>query len=154
MPRAATVFFGLSAWALGLAVGCQRSPGAPSAVSTPTATGHRIVIEVNVDGAERWEGILNNVDNLQKAFSTDPPKIEVVAHAKGLGLLLATNEALKARMQAEHQAGVVFAACENTMKKQNVTKDQLMPFVVTVDSGVAEVVRKQEAGWAYIKGGG
>ena len=40
------------------------------------------------------------------------------------------------------------------MKKQNVTKDQLLPFVTTVDSGVAEVVRKQEAGWAYIKGGG
>jgi intracellular sulfur oxidation DsrE/DsrF family protein len=57
-------------------------------------------------------------------------------------------------MQAEHEAGVVFAACENTMKKQNVTKEQLMPFVITVDSGVAEVVRKQEAGWAYIKGGG
>ena len=57
-------------------------------------------------------------------------------------------------MQAEHEAGVVFAARENTMKKQNVTKDQLMPFVTTVDSGVAEVVRKQEAGWAYIKGGG
>ncbi len=152
--RLSTVFVGLSALVVGLAVGCQRTASAPLAVSTPAATGHRIVIEVNVDGAERWEGILNNVDNLRKAFSTEPPKIEVVAHAKGLGLLLASNEALKARMQAEHEAGVVFAACENTMKKQNVTKDQLLPFVTTVDSGVAEVVRKQEAGWAYIKGGG
>ena len=31
---------------------------------------------------------------------------------KGLGVLLATNEPLKARMQAEHDGGVVFAACE------------------------------------------
>ena len=152
--RLSTVFVGLSALVVGLAVGCQRAVSAPLAASTPPATGHRIVIEVNVDGAERWEGILNNVDNLQKAFASDRPKIEVVAHAKGLGLLLATNEALKARMQAEHEAGVLFAACENTMKKQNVTKDQLMPFATTVDSGVAEVVRKQEAGWSYIKGGG
>ena len=154
MLRPTTLFFGLSALVVGLAVGCQRGADATSPASTPAATGHRIVFEVNVDGAERWEGILNNVDNLQKAFGTDAPKIEVVAHAKGLGLLLATNEALKARMQAEHESGVVFAACENAMKKQNVTKDQLMPFVTTVDSGVAEVVRKQEAGWAYIKGGG
>ena len=152
--RPAALVLGLSALVVGLSVGCQRSTGASPGVSSPTATGHRIVIEVNVDGAEHWEAILNNVDNLQKAFSTDPPKIEVVAHAKGLGLLLATNEPLEARMQAEHEAGVVFAACENTMKKQNVTKDQLMPFVITVDSGVAEVVRKQEAGWAYLKGGG
>jgi intracellular sulfur oxidation DsrE/DsrF family protein len=40
------------------------------------------------------------------------------------------------------------------MRKQNLTKEQLLPFAVTVDSGVAEVVRKQEAGWAYLKGGG
>ena len=31
-----------------------------------------------------------------------------------------------------------------------VTED-LFPFASTVDSGVAELVRKQEAGWAYIK---
>ena len=154
MIRSFTLLVGLSALVMGPTIGCQSSPSLRPAASTPSATGHRIVIEVNVDGAERWEGILNNVDNLQKAFASDPPKIEVVAHAKGLGLLLATNEPLKARMLAEHDAGVLFAACENTMKKQNVTKDQLMPFVTTVDSGVAEVVRKQEAGWAYIKGGG
>jgi intracellular sulfur oxidation DsrE/DsrF family protein len=28
-----------------------------------------------------------------------------------------------------------------------------LPFAITVDSGVAEVVRKQEAGWSYIKSG-
>ena len=149
-----TLLVGLSALVMGLAFGCQSPSRAPPPASAPPATGHRIVIEVNVDGVERWEGILNNVDNLQKAFASDPPKIEVVAHAKGLGFLLATNESLKARMQAEHEAGILFAACENTMKKQNVKNDQLMPFVTTVDSGVAEVVRKQEAGWAYIKGGG
>ena len=47
----------------------------------------------------------------------------------------------------------MFAACENTMRKKKVTKEPLLPFVTTVDSGVAEVVRKQEEGWAYIKGG-
>jgi intracellular sulfur oxidation DsrE/DsrF family protein len=34
-----------------------------------------------------------------------------------------------------------------------VTQADLLPFVTTVDSGVAEVVRKQEAGWAYLKSG-
>ena len=49
--------------------------------------------------------------------------------------------------------GVVFAACENTMKKKHVTKEQLVPFATTTGSGVAEVVRKEEAGWSYIKSG-
>ena len=150
------VILGLSALVAGVVLSCQRqTPEPPASERGHAAAGaHRVVIEVNVDGAERWEGILNNVENLQKAFGTNTPTIEVVAHAKGLGLLLATNEPLKARLQADHDHGVVFAACENTMKKQNITKEQLMPIATTVDSGVAEVVRKQEAGWSYIKGGG
>jgi intracellular sulfur oxidation DsrE/DsrF family protein len=56
-------------------------------------------------------------------------------------------------MQKLHDGGVVFAACENTMRKKKVTKDALFPFATTVDSGVAEVVRKQEQGWSYIKSG-
>jgi intracellular sulfur oxidation DsrE/DsrF family protein len=126
---------------------------ASAAPAASTAAGHRIVIEVNVEGPDKWEGILNNVDNLQKAFGADATHIEVVAHGKGLGILLATDEALKSRMSDEAGKGVVFAACENTMRKQNVKKEDLLPFATTVDSGVAEVVRKQEAGWSYLKGG-
>jgi intracellular sulfur oxidation DsrE/DsrF family protein len=50
-------------------------------------------------------------------------------------------------------AGVVFAACENTMKRKNLTKADLFDFATTVDAGVAEVVRRQEAGWSYVKSG-
>ncbi|MGH7937542.1 MAG: hypothetical protein ACRD5Z_25205 [Bryobacteraceae bacterium] len=39
------------------------------------------------------------------------------------------------------------------MKRKGIGKDQLLPIATTVDSGVAEVVRKQEAGWSYIKSG-
>jgi intracellular sulfur oxidation DsrE/DsrF family protein len=67
--------------------------------------------------------------------------------------MLAKNATLADRMKKLADAGVVFAACENSMRKKNVTKADLLPFVTTVDSGVAEVVRKQEAGWSYIKSG-
>ena len=53
-----------------------------------------------------------------------------------------------------HASGVVFAVCENTMKRMQITRDQLVPLASTVDSGVSEVIRKQEAGYAYIKSGG
>ncbi len=114
---------------------------------------HRIVFEVSVDGAEQWQGILNNVENLQKTFGGEATDIEVVAHGKGLGLILKTNEAMRERLQAIAGSGVCFAACENTMHRMHVTRGDLMPFATTVDSGVAEVVRKQEAGWSYVKSG-
>ena len=114
---------------------------------------HRIVLEVNVEGEEPWQSILNNVENLQKALGPDHTRIEVVAHGKGLSLLVNTDLSLKERLQRISQTGVVFAACENTMRRKNVKKGDLLPFATTVPSGVAEVVLKQEAGWAYLKGG-
>lgn len=114
---------------------------------------HRIVFEVNVDGAEQWQGILNNVENLQKALGRDTTDIEVVTHGKGLGLMLKTNAAMRERLQLISAAGVDFSVCENTMHRMKLKKEDLAPFARTVDAGVAEVVRKQEAGWSYIKSG-
>ena len=114
---------------------------------------HKIVFEVNVDGQEAWTSILNNVENLQKAFGRDHTQIEVVAHGKGLSLLLATDTELKERLKQDSEAGVILAACENTMRRKNVKKEDLLPFATTVPSGVAEVVLKQETGWSYLKGG-
>lgn len=114
---------------------------------------HRIVIEVNVEGTEAWTGVLNNVENLQKALGPEHTQIEVVAHGRGLSLLLATDAPLKERLQQASHSGVVLSACENTMRRKNVKKEDLLPFVKTVPSGVTEVVLKQEAGWSYLKGG-
>jgi uncharacterized protein len=114
---------------------------------------HRIVLEVTTEGEESWQAILNNVENVQKALGREQTQIEVVAHGKGLSLLLATNAPLKERLEGISKTGVVFAACENTMRRKSVKKEDLFPFTTTVPSGVAEVVLKQEANWSYIKGG-
>lgn len=113
---------------------------------------HRVLFEVTMEGTEQWTGVLNYVENLRKSLGAGT-EIEVVAHSKGLGMLVGKDNSLTDRMKKLSEDGIVFAACENTMKKKNVTKDQLVPFATTTDSGVAEVVRKQEAGWSYIKSG-
>lgn len=105
-----------------------------------------------MEGAEQWTAVLNNVENLKKSLG-DATEVEVVAHSRGLGMLVAKGNSLAERMKTIADRGVVFAACENTMEKKHVTKDQLVPFATTTDSGVAEVVRKEEAGWSYIKSG-
>jgi uncharacterized protein len=57
------------------------------------------------------------------------------------------------RLKEASDKGVVLAACQNSMRAAKVTTEDLFPFAAQVDSGVAELVRKQEAGWSYIKGG-
>lgn len=129
-------------------------PLAASADSEPpeVQTTHRVVFEVTMAGSEQWTALLNNVENLRAAFG-DATQIEIVAHGQGLGLLVAKENALAERMKKLSARGIVFTACENTMKRQGIGKDQLLPFATTTDSGVAEVVRKEEAGWSYIKSG-
>ena len=114
---------------------------------------HQIVFEVTAGGAESWQSVLNNVKNVRAALGPDQTEIEVVVHGGALGMLMATNEAQSQRIKQLADDRVVFAACRNTMKRKNVAPDQLLPFATMVDSGVAEVVRKQEAGWSYIKSG-
>ena len=118
---------------------------------------HKVVFEVAMDGAEKWGASLRNVENVQKSLGAKSTRIEVVAHGKGIGMLLATtaaaNPEMKATLEKLHANGVVFAVCENTLKRMRITKDQLAPLATTVDSGVSEVIRKQEAGYAYVKSG-
>ena len=139
--------------ALYAAVGAG-APPAPAGAPAPAAATHRVVFQVSADGDEPWDALIGNVENLRAAFAPEHTTVRVVAHGKGLGLVMATNAVLRERMQKLHDGGVMFVACENTMRKKKVTKEQLLPFVTTVDSGVAEVVRKQELGWTYIKSGG
>ncbi len=117
-----------------------------------TGKAHRVVFEVTGEGAELWTSVLNNVENVRTSLG-DATAVEVVVHGKALGLLVAKDNPVADRAKTLADGGVVFAACENTMKKKNVTKAQLLPFAQTTDSGVAEVVRKQSAGWSYIKSG-
>ena len=118
---------------------------------------YKVVFEVSIDGAEKWQGALRNVENTREELG-EGTKIEVVAHGKGFGMLLAKTSAenaeLKAKLGKLHAAGVVFAACENTMKREKLEKKDLVELYTTVPSGVSEVIRKQGEGFAYIKSGG
>lgn len=116
---------------------------------------HLIVFELTSDGKDQWEGVLNNVENVREALGPDDTQVEVVLHAKGIGLVLAAtgDDELQSRVRTLAGQGVVFAACSNTMKKRDLSREDLLAEAVVVDSGVAQVVRRQEQGWSYIKAG-
>jgi hypothetical protein len=126
-----------------------------SAAGARAEKAHRVVFQMTAATPEQWEGVLTNIDNLRSSLGASETQVEVVVHGKGIGMALADeNVELAPRMKRMSEAGgVVFAACENTLKKKKLSKDALLPFVTTVDSGVAHVVRRQEAGWSYVRVG-
>ena len=114
---------------------------------------HQIVFELNSPGTHAWNQMLNNIDNVKKAFAPDDVQIEVVALGKGLAILLKSNTAYEERLKKIASAGVALSACQNSMRLRKVVAGALFPFAGQVDSGAAEVIGKQEAGWSYLKSG-
>jgi len=109
-----------------------------------------VVFELTSGDAKSWRSLINNVENLQTALGAT--SIEVVVHGEALGMLMkGENGAVHERLEKIASEDVIFAACENTMRRQNVDKADLVPFAVTVDAGVAQVVRRQQAGWSYVR---
>jgi intracellular sulfur oxidation DsrE/DsrF family protein len=125
----------------------------PAISQTPKGAKHKIVFELNSPAPSGWDQLFANIENVQKAFSADGTQIEAVFFGKGLTMLLKTNSEYAERLKKIADEGVVVAACQNTMRRMKLTTEDLFPFATQVDSGVAELVRKQEAGFVYIKGG-
>jgi hypothetical protein len=115
---------------------------------------HRVVVEVNFEGHDQWEAVLHNVYNLKKALEPDGGvQVEIVTLGKGVGLLQTKDADIVARLKALADSGDEIGICNNTCVGRHIEKKDLASYVTIVDSGVAEVVRREEQGWSYLKGG-
>ena len=111
---------------------------------------HKVVIQLNTSDTLVWHGALKNISNLQTALGTST-QIEVVAHGAGISILVDGKTTQKTKIAELAASGVLFKACENTIRERKIDRTTILPQAGTVPSGVAEVVLKQEAGWAYLK---
>jgi uncharacterized protein len=121
-----------------------------SAFSQSPAPKHKVVFQLSEPQGLAWDVLVPHVTNLQAAFAKEGVQVEVVFFGPGLSMILKKNTASEAALKKLAESGVTLAACQNAMKLMKVTTEDLFPFTVQVDAGVAELTRKQEAGWSYI----
>jgi intracellular sulfur oxidation DsrE/DsrF family protein len=117
---------------------------------TPKPHKHRVVIEMSLATPDAWAEAEGHIRVLRDSFPNDVD-IELVSMGEGVPMLSRTDTELQAEMQRDADAGVVFIACQRSMRARKLTTADLFPFVRQVPSGVAEVVMKQEAGYSYLK---
>lgn len=109
----------------------------------------KTVVHINDDDPGRQENALGNLENiLNEAPNTD---IRVVCHGAGMSLLQKSKTKLADQIKALTEQGVRFLACENTMKKKAIEKNDLVESATTVPSGAVEVIRKQQEGFSYFR---
>lgn len=118
---------------------------------TPAGPKHHVVFQLTEAEGPAWNSLVLHVVNLRKAFAQDGgSEVEVVFFGPGLNMMRKTNTGYEERLKQLTDSGVKLSACQNAMRMMNVKTEDLFPFASQVDSGVAELARKQEAGWAYI----
>jgi intracellular sulfur oxidation DsrE/DsrF family protein len=107
-------------------------------------------LQLNTSDTLVCHGALKNISNLQTALGPNT-QIELVAHGSGIGILIDGKTTQKTKIAELAASGVLFKACENTIRERKIDRATILTQAGTVPSGVAEVVLKQEAGWAYLK---
>jgi intracellular sulfur oxidation DsrE/DsrF family protein len=128
--------------------------GGVQAQDKPAAPPVRIVYHFSEGTAQASRGL----EYIRNHLEVDPnAQIVVVAHALGVDFLMKGAKTDKGNAFADaiedlDLAGVKFRVCEITLRERGLRREQFLPVVQFVPSGVAEIARLQSReGYAYLK---
>ncbi len=127
---------------------------AASATSAPV----KVLIHLNTNDPQRIGETLDELENVLRFYrqTGQHARVEVVTNGEGLDLLRVGTSPFPQRVQRLLQGydNLQFVACQNTidrLKRERGITARLLPGVVVIDSGVAQIMRRQQEGWAYIR---
>lgn len=107
------------------------------------------VVHLNDPDLTKQARVLVNIANLRDELGADTP-VELVVHGPALSLALPESPHA-AQLAGLTSNGLAVAACANSMRALGVSAEGLAPGARVVPSGVAHLVRRQQAGWAYLR---
>jgi hypothetical protein len=133
-----------------LACGAFAGLNAVDATAQTAGAKNKLVVQVSDADPQKWGLALNNAENVQQDLGKGQVDIEIVAYGPGLGMLK-MDSVVGNRVGAALADGVKIVACEITMTKAKVTKDDMLPKIGYVKAGVVELMQKQQQGYAYVR---
>jgi uncharacterized protein len=119
--------------------------------NTAAVQPHRIIFQLSSGDTTAHKALMKQLNNITSV--APDTKIEIVCHGPGLDMLVATKSIVHDKIKPLSEKGILFNACEFSMKERNVDKSAIIPEAGYVKAGIIEIVTKQEQGWSYIKSG-
>ena len=136
------------------------APVAPAVAQKeiPDSAQTRVLIHLARDDTAQLRQALDDIEDLLKHYreTRQKARVEVVVNGGGLELVRADTSVFAGRIQRlqREYSNLTFAACQNTIDRLAEvlgTSIQLLPGVITIDSGMAEIMRRQSQGWTYLQ---
>ena len=125
---------------------------APAALNAAPAeiARERAIFAVSDADPQKWNLTLGNIANAIDGFGTSGVEIELVVYGPGIAMLR-KDSPVAAKLATALKSGVRIAACQNSMRGFNLQATDLVPGVGEVPSGVVELIRREHAGYAYVR---
>jgi len=112
---------------------------------------HRIAMQLVSGDTLVHKGLMRQLRNMLEAAPT--MQLEVVCHGPGMDLLMSDRSMVADKVKHFSERGIVFLACENTIKEKQLDRSKVLPEAGFVQAGIIHIVERQEEGWSYIKAG-
>lgn len=150
--RPATRFLAAAVLALaaGLACAAGTAPAAPATTAAPADGKEHAIFAVSDDDTKKWNLTLGNIGNAIEGLGADVADIELVVYGPGIAMLR-KDSPVADKIAAALKKGVHIVACQNSMRGYHLEQADLAPGVGSVPSGVVELIRRQHAGYAYVR---
>ncbi|HYP30714.1 MAG TPA: DsrE family protein [Burkholderiaceae bacterium] len=132
---------------------CAAGPApVPQAVAAAPAESAReqAIFAVTDDDAKKWNLTLGNIGNAIDGIGANAAEIELVVYGPGIAMLK-KDSPVADKIAAAQAMGVRIVACQNSMRAFHLEPADLAPGVGSVPSGVVELIRRQHAGYAYVR---
>jgi len=120
------------------------------AAGRQSARHQKVVLQVSDDNPGTWTQALNVAKNVQQEYGVDKVDVEIVAFGRGIGILK-LDSPVATRIDEAMASRVNIVACENTMRGQKLTQQDMLPKIAYVPAGIIEIIKRQKQGWAVIR---
>jgi intracellular sulfur oxidation DsrE/DsrF family protein len=118
----------------------------------------KVLFHLNSRDPEKVREALEELEGVLKFYKRtgQNARIEMITNGGGIDLLRSDTSPYPDRVLAlqEQYPNLTFVTCQNTidrLKEERGVTAQLLPGTVVIDSGVAQIMRRQREGWAYIQ---
>ena len=105
----------------------------------------------HIDERPKAALVINNINNLITDLGGENVEVEMLANGDAVKVLVKSKTEFGPLLEELAKKQVLFCACANSLRNFGIQKHELLDFVTIVSAGVGELVKKQAAGWAYIR---
>ena len=125
--------------------------GVSTTFAQDAARPHRIIMQLTSGDTLVHKNLMKQFKNMKEAAPT--LQLEVVCHGPGMDMLMSDRSTVKAKVKEFAAQGIVFLACENSIRERQLDRTKVIAEAGFVKAGIIHIVERQEQGWSYIKAG-